>query len=136
MHHPDRVQRQFGFRQTIPHNCDTVIALHNLNLCGTKIKDWVNHYKEWIQLWDQRQTCIAIGEPWDGNMNGDDPYMVWYQCITRRYISRARCTFDFVSGHLVQICNASLEGSYIGTLARQALDALHEQDRFAGVPPP
>ncbi|CAL5354602.1 unnamed protein product [Camellia sinensis] len=54
MHHPDRVQRQFGFRQTIPHNCDTVIALHNLDLRGTKTKDWVNHHQEWIQLWDQR----------------------------------------------------------------------------------
>lgn len=36
---------------------------------------------------------------------------------------------------MVQICNASLERSHIGTLARQALVALHEQDRFAGVPP-
>ncbi|KAL7202755.1 hypothetical protein ACSBR1_034259 [Camellia fascicularis] len=103
MHHSDR---------TIPHNCDTVIALHNLDLRGTKTKDWVNHHKEWIQLWDQRRTCIAIGEPWDGNMHGDDPYMVWYRRITCQYISRATCTFDFV-----------------------ALAALHEQDRFARVPP-
>ncbi|KAL7184925.1 hypothetical protein ACSBR2_026968 [Camellia fascicularis] len=63
-------------------------------------------------------------------MHDDDPYMVWYRRITRRYISRAACTFDFVSGHLVQICTASLEGSHIGTLARQALAALHEQDRL------
>ncbi|KAL7241241.1 hypothetical protein ACSBR2_006794 [Camellia fascicularis] len=96
----------------------------------------MNHHKEWIQLWDQRRTRITIGEPWDGNMHDDDPYMVWYRRITRRYISHAACTFDFVSGHLVQICSASLEGSHIGTLARQALAALHDQDRFAGVPLP
>ncbi|XP_028111412.1 uncharacterized protein LOC114309791 isoform X2 [Camellia sinensis] len=63
---------------------------------GTKTKDWVKHHKEWIQLWDQHRTRIAIGEPWDGNMHDDDPYMVWYLRITRRYISRAACTFDFV----------------------------------------
>ncbi|XP_028055618.1 uncharacterized protein LOC114259791 [Camellia sinensis] len=136
MHNLDRVQRQFGFRQTIAHNCDTVVALHNLDLHGTKTKDWVNHHKEWIQLWDQCRTHIAIGEPWDGNMHDANPYMVWYRRIIRRYISRAACTFDFVSGHLVQICNASLKGSHIGTLARQALAALHDQDRFAGVPQP
>ncbi|KAL7241240.1 hypothetical protein ACSBR2_006793 [Camellia fascicularis] len=39
MHHTDRVQRQFGFSQTVPHNCDTVIALHNLDLRRTKTKD-------------------------------------------------------------------------------------------------
>ncbi|KAL7212055.1 hypothetical protein ACSBR2_014839 [Camellia fascicularis] len=127
MHHLDR---------TIPYNCDTVIALHNLDLHGTKTKDWVNHHKEWIQLWDQCRTHIVICEPWDGNMHGDDSHIVWYRCITRRYISHAACTFDFVSGHLVQTCNASLEGSHIGTLIRQALAALHEQDCFTKVPLP
>ncbi|KAL7245333.1 hypothetical protein ACSBR2_000624 [Camellia fascicularis] len=136
MHHPDRIQRQFGFCQTILHNCDTVIAFHELDLRGTKTKDWVKHHKEWIQLWDQHQTHISIGEPWVGDMHDDDPYMVWYQRITRRYISRDACTFDFVSGHLVHICNASIERSHIGTLARQALATLNEQDRFTRVPPP
>ncbi|KAL7174085.1 hypothetical protein ACSBR2_033357 [Camellia fascicularis] len=136
MHHPDRVHRQFGFWQTIPHDCDTVTALHDLDLRRTKTKDWVKHHKEWIQLWDQCRTRIAIGEPWDGDMHDDDPYMVWYRRIIRRCISHAACTYDFMSGHLVQIFNASLEGSHIGTLARQALAALHEQDRFVRVPPP
>ncbi|GMP25080.1 hypothetical protein CsSME_00002113 [Camellia sinensis var. sinensis] len=63
-------------------------------------------------------------------MHDANPYMVWYRRITRRYISRAACTFDFVSGHLVQICNASLEGSHIGTLARQALGYLHHSLTF------
>ncbi|XP_028093916.1 uncharacterized protein LOC114294014 [Camellia sinensis] len=69
-------------------------------------------------------------------MHDDDPYMVWYRRITHQYISRAACTFDSVTGHLVQICNASLGGSHIGTLASQALAILHDQDRFARVPPP
>ncbi|KAL7166009.1 hypothetical protein ACSBR2_036801 [Camellia fascicularis] len=98
MYHPDRVQRQFGFWQTIPYDCDTVTALHDLNLCGTKTKDWVKHHKEWIQLWDQRRTRIAIGEPWDGDMHDDDPYM---------------------SGHLLQICNVSLEGSHMSKITSQ-----------------
>ncbi|THG02524.1 hypothetical protein TEA_028678 [Camellia sinensis var. sinensis] len=56
--------------------------------------------------------------------------------VLRQYrYSLDRQTFA-QSGHLVQICNTSLEGSHIGTLTRSALAALHEQDRFARVPSP
>ncbi|GMP46243.1 hypothetical protein CsSME_00014475 [Camellia sinensis var. sinensis] len=63
-------------------------------------------------------------------MHDDDPYMVWYRRITRRYVSRTACTVDFVSGHLVHICNIPLEGSHIGTLARQAHGYLHHSLTF------
>ncbi|THG20631.1 hypothetical protein TEA_027247 [Camellia sinensis var. sinensis] len=56
--------------------------------------------------------------------------------LTLQQSHRFSLAWTASSGHLVQICNASLKGSHIGTLARQALAALHDQDRFAGVPQP
>lgn len=38
-------------------------------------------------MWDQRWQNIVQGESWRETMRDDDPYMVWYRGIARRFIT-------------------------------------------------
>ncbi|KAI8527632.1 hypothetical protein RHMOL_Rhmol12G0090700 [Rhododendron molle] len=87
---PDRVKRQFGFRQTIPdpYNCKQL--LHG--------KDWkvgrkdfsLEHHAQ-LQIWNNRlDHMLPNGEadPHAYTYPPDDPYVLWYERIMLQYVSR------------------------------------------------
>lgn len=87
-HRPDRVLRQFALRQQIPQECDTSAALHRYDRRGRSVStDWTVRHAAFVAMWDQRWLNIVQGEPHREPMRPDDPYMVWYRGITRRFIT-------------------------------------------------
>ena len=87
-HVPDRVRQQFGLRQPIPEPVDTGRYLHDWDLRGHPNQDWRQLHHEYVAMWDSRRETIVTGEPWDGIIDPDDPYVAWYRTITRRSVSR------------------------------------------------
>ncbi|XP_021761160.1 serine/threonine-protein phosphatase 7 long form homolog [Chenopodium quinoa] len=79
--------RQFGLQQPIPQNCDTVVRLHDIDRRGKTETNWALEHWQYLQLWEQRLGHVVQGYPMQGVMDHDDPYMVWYRLITRRFIN-------------------------------------------------
>ncbi|WJZ84265.1 hypothetical protein VitviT2T_003876 [Vitis vinifera] len=87
-HRPDRVLRQFGFRQGIPQPCDNESILHKCDLKGRHDVDWTTRHGDYIQRWSSRHEHIARGEMAIGSLGYHNPYMVWYHSITIRFLTR------------------------------------------------
>ncbi|KAL3506966.1 hypothetical protein ACH5RR_032348 [Cinchona calisaya] len=82
-HLPNRVMRQFGLKQTTPTQCDTRRDLHRTDMRGREGYDFEKLHLHHVLLWRDRNQHIIQGEPFDGIMVDDDPYLVWYRGITR-----------------------------------------------------
>ncbi|XP_021718378.1 serine/threonine-protein phosphatase 7 long form homolog [Chenopodium quinoa] len=122
-HLPDRVMRQFGLRQTIPQGCDTSVQLHGIDRRGKGETSWALEHWRFLQLWEQRLEFIVGGDLMQGAMDPDDPYMVWYRRITRRFINPSYAppsthyhpAYDIISGYaadmvaMVDALSVSLE---------------------------
>ena len=99
-HLPDRVMRQFGMRQVVPDQFDTLSALHRIDMRGRSDQDWSTVHRDYIQLWMSRHDYIIHGDPFDGTMDYHDPYMQWYRRITRRFICRNGAVYDYMVSNL------------------------------------
>lgn len=85
---PDRVMRQFGLHQTTLMPCDTNVALHSLDRRGRPTStEWSARHAGSIILWEERWQHVIEREPSSRVMRVDDPYMIWYMGITRRFIT-------------------------------------------------
>ncbi|CAK9166390.1 unnamed protein product [Ilex paraguariensis] len=85
-HFPDRVMRQFGLKQGIPEACDTGKELHATDRRGRSGCDWRAAHRSFVDKWEQRREHIVTGEALHHPIDLHDPYMVWYNSITRRLI--------------------------------------------------
>lgn len=86
-HLPDRVLRQYGIRQPVPQPCDTSTRLHGVDRRGKAETDWSVEHRAYVELWHRRLEFVVGGVPMQGVLQPHDPYMVWYQRITRRFIN-------------------------------------------------
>ena len=86
-HHPERVLRQFGMKQSVPLVVDTSTALHKISLQGKWEMNWEVEHAPFIQQWANRENEIRRSPL----LNGDDThlvqYMMWYNRNTRWYIT-------------------------------------------------
>lgn len=115
LHYPDRVLRQFGQHQSIPANCDTIRDLHSVDRRGRQNTDWVQHHRQFIDMWTDRHARLVSGPPLDGPMDYSDPYMIWYRRITRLLIgnpaNRTDSGYQGVGG-IIEIMAQSLQRIY------------------------
>ncbi|XP_074270412.1 uncharacterized protein LOC141594119 [Silene latifolia] len=78
-HFPNRVARQFGWKQIIPLNSDTEPKLHKVDKRGASSRNWMEKHQPYISNWVRRGDFRFRGEEDDIEMNYYDPYMVWYR---------------------------------------------------------
>ena len=71
-HHPERVFRQFGMKQSVPLVVDTSTSLHKISLQGKWEKDWEAEHDVHIQQWANRGHEVHAAPLLDD----DDTYLV------------------------------------------------------------
>ncbi|XP_042515484.1 serine/threonine-protein phosphatase 7 long form homolog isoform X2 [Macadamia integrifolia] len=91
-HLPQRVLRQFGLQNTIPENANIDQGLHSITRQGRPTIDWKVHHAEYITLWENRWSTIAVGTPENGSVHCNGQYMEWYRRITRRFVGHPNDT--------------------------------------------
>ena len=91
-HMPDRVLRQFGFRQPIPEPCSCRGSPNHLNDFRTVVKRLLQRYAEQVQMWDQRRDRLVVGEADDGLDGGG--YSAWYRMHSVPYLTRIGAAAD------------------------------------------
>ncbi|XP_073123508.1 uncharacterized protein [Henckelia pumila] len=129
-HHPDRVLRQFGQRQTIPAVCDTIPDIHLTDRRGRQNYDWAQHHRQFVDMWTDRCARIVSAPPIESPMDQSDPYMIWYRQITRLLIgnpaSRPNTGYQGVGGAMEAMAQ-SLQKIY-----HRASDAMHQGHEALG----
>ncbi|XP_022877752.1 uncharacterized protein LOC111395817 isoform X2 [Olea europaea var. sylvestris] len=129
-HHPDRALRQFGQQQTIPAVCDTIPDIHLTDRRGRQNYDWAHHHRQFVDMWTDRFARIISTPPIDGPMDQGDPYMLWYQRITRLLIGnpaiRPNTGYQGVGGAMESMAQ-SLQRIY-----HRASDAMYQGHEVTG----
>ena len=85
-HYPNRVLRQFGLQQPIPHEPFDLDALHQHNLRAHDT-DWPETHARWVSLWGRRAHNVVGGQPSSTSIHYHSRYLEWYRSVTRRWIS-------------------------------------------------
>lgn len=115
LHYPNRVLRQFGQHQSIPAECDTIKELHSVDRRGRQNTDWVQHHKQYVDMWADRHCRVVCEPSLDGPMDYSDPYMIWYRRITRLLIgnpaNRTDSGYQGVGG-IIELMAQSLQRIY------------------------
>ncbi|XP_057537485.1 serine/threonine-protein phosphatase 7 long form homolog isoform X2 [Amaranthus tricolor] len=75
---PDRVMRQFGLEQVIPHACDTQPQIHAIDQ-RTGDKNYVVRHRSHVDAWNDRASRLVRGDNYTGHSSGT--YMNWYRRI-------------------------------------------------------
>ncbi|BAU01990.1 hypothetical protein VIGAN_11138800 [Vigna angularis var. angularis] len=73
----DRVMRQFGFRQNIPHPPMNLDVEHKQDMRGRADWNWQEHHGQWIALWNDRHNCVFNDIPFqkNGHLRDESEYM-------------------------------------------------------------
>ncbi|XP_072081080.1 serine/threonine-protein phosphatase 7 long form homolog [Arachis hypogaea] len=79
-HASDRLRRQFGLSQGVPHQVRDLGDAHGEVLTGPKNEDWSDVHSFWVMQWTNRYSHI-LADPLVPLHNPLDIYMQWYRGI-------------------------------------------------------
>ncbi|KAG5524036.1 hypothetical protein RHGRI_030894 [Rhododendron griersonianum] len=100
-HMPDRVMRQFGFRQTIPDACDYTHPPHGKDF-KSGAKNYSVKYRAQVSMWNNRLHHVVphgdVDLPDSVAYPDNDPYVLCYNRITIRYVSQLGAATDIAYG--------------------------------------
>ncbi|KAH9622959.1 hypothetical protein KSS87_011496 [Heliosperma pusillum] len=74
-HLPNRVARQFGWKQNIPEPADTEPKLHKMDKRGAHSRNWAEYHSAYLAMWFRRYQFRFIGVEDNSDMGYNDPYM-------------------------------------------------------------
>ncbi|XP_057961052.1 serine/threonine-protein phosphatase 7 long form homolog isoform X2 [Malania oleifera] len=138
---PDRVLRQFGYRQGIPdpfltsgvdvHGQD----LHNIDGRGRGVTNWTIVHDMYVTAWEHRREHIIPVKAEDGPLRSDDPYFSWYRSITRRFLNRTAGVYMSLADILHEVDLISPDPR-VQNLVRAGLELVHDNGRQTHIPRP
>ncbi|KAI8573118.1 hypothetical protein RHMOL_Rhmol01G0253600 [Rhododendron molle] len=139
-HMPDRVMRQFGFRQTIPQNCDCTAPPHGKDF-KSGAKNYSVKYRAQVNMWNNRFHHVvphgdvdlldSVAYP------DDDPYVVWYNRITIRYVSRLGAATNITCGLFERLRTMDpLDLDVVRNIGDQGVACLGNLDKWLRKRPP
>ena len=91
--HPEHVLRQFGMKQGISVDVNTLTELHKITLQGKQHQNWAQVLALHIAKWVAHAT-IVDAPPFHGEMSYNDEYMVWFRPRTVRHITKETSYWD------------------------------------------
>ncbi|XP_057960544.1 protein MAIN-LIKE 1-like isoform X1 [Malania oleifera] len=131
---PDRVMRQFGFRQVIPAPFMTsgvdIVGddLHDMDGRGRGVTNWSSTHAIFVIAWEHRRDYIVGGVAEHSPMRLDDLYFTWYRSITRCFVDRTTAVYLSLADIVIEANQISSDLA-IHRLMSAALDLVHEDDR-------
>ncbi|KAK9140067.1 hypothetical protein Scep_009748 [Stephania cephalantha] len=138
MYNPDRVMRQFGFRQMIPPLQSTNMQLHKIDLRGRRIRIGAPEHSAYVCMWNERASNIATDESLEEPMDFYNPYMLWYRRITRRFMSPRGAIAEALAHGITSIHQLTLGDDVsiarIRDVAASTLTAVHADYRMHNMP--
>ncbi|KAL2319493.1 hypothetical protein Fmac_028462 [Flemingia macrophylla] len=86
-HQPDRVMRQFGFQQPIPHPPCTPPQVHHLTLRGKNARPLTAVIDDCTNSWNNRRnSCFQRIGPQEGLLSSQSDYMRWFANIAEQIV--------------------------------------------------
>ncbi|KAJ0765843.1 putative protein-serine/threonine phosphatase [Helianthus annuus] len=100
-HYPQRVMRQFGMVQYIPHpiakNNTEHARLHSINRIEKTGWNWRSRHNPYVRGWDTRHQNLVTGE-YITSVSVANDYMAWYMQHTVLYLTNPRLPPGPMSG--------------------------------------
>ncbi|KAM3288301.1 hypothetical protein P3S67_021731 [Capsicum chacoense] len=86
VHLPDRVMRQVGLQQVIPTPFLFDSTHFRYDCRGSPNTNWELEHAQWLPFWNEREQYICNALVNHGPLRYDDPYLIWFRCITHLLI--------------------------------------------------
>ncbi|XP_061357493.1 serine/threonine-protein phosphatase 7 long form homolog [Gastrolobium bilobum] len=122
---PDRVLRQFHFRQPIPSDPFMSSELLTITLTGKGDVDWRDRHGLYIAQWHSRDALIVQGlQPLqgEGHLSLNSTYMQWYFQHTRRWMMQRSAIRSHVSDRMETVLHMASDEAQGAFTYRQIYD--------------
>ncbi|KAH7848784.1 hypothetical protein Vadar_007853 [Vaccinium darrowii] len=136
MHQPDRVMRQFGYRQVRPEGSQALDRSHSMTM-RKSTRDWAVEHAVHIAMWNDRlQLVVPEGLP-DilGAYPDSDDYVTWYKRITVPFVSQMSASLDKATKLFRSLIQPELAED-VQEVGRQGLLCMAAQEKFLRKDPP
>ncbi|XP_061365561.1 serine/threonine-protein phosphatase 7 long form homolog [Gastrolobium bilobum] len=140
---PDRVLRQFHFRQPIPSDAFMSSELLTITLTGKGDVDWRDRHGLYIVQWHSRDALIVQGlQPLqgEGHLSPNSTYMQWYFQHTRRWMMQRSAIRSHVSDRMETVLHMASDEAQraftYGQIYDETLQMMSAFDEFGRLTEP
>ncbi|KAH7864133.1 hypothetical protein Vadar_026158 [Vaccinium darrowii] len=136
MHQPERVMRQFGYRQLPLEPSCVRDRSHGMEM-KKHSHNWADEHRVHVERWENRlQYIVPEGEP-DivGAYPDEDEYVTWYKRITVPFVSQMSASLDKAMNLFTSLISTDLS-ERVQAVGRQGLMCIVAQEKFLRKEPP
>ncbi|KAH7848068.1 hypothetical protein Vadar_033376 [Vaccinium darrowii] len=136
MHQPERVMRQFGYRQLPLEPSRARDRSHGMEMKKHSY-NWADEHRVHVEGWENRlKYIVPEGEP-DivGAYPDEDEYVTWYKRITVPFVSQMSASLDKAMNIFRSLISTNLS-ERVQAMGRQGLMCIVAQEKFLRKEPP